>query len=69
MCQQPRSCRSLASVPKYDISFARPRNDDLTYDGLSQAFWWPDIITLVIMFTVFTVSSFVYLHLYVKEKR
>ncbi|KAG8905256.1 hypothetical protein FRB99_000371 [Tulasnella sp. 403] len=55
---------------KYGVELDVPAATILSIFGFrAQAFWWPDLITLAIMFAVFTVSSFVYLHLYVKEKR
>ncbi|KAG8980991.1 hypothetical protein FRC05_003890 [Tulasnella sp. 425] len=55
---------------KYGVELDVPAATILSIFGFrAQAFWWPDIITLVIMFSVFTICSFIYLHLYVKEKR
>ena len=34
-----------------------------------QSFWWPNIALLGIFFGTFTVSSYLVLHFYVKEKR
>ncbi|KIO16614.1 hypothetical protein M407DRAFT_246950 [Tulasnella calospora MUT 4182] len=55
---------------KYGVELDVPAATILSIFGFrAQAFWWPDIVTLVIMFSVFTICSFIYLHLYVKEKR
>ncbi len=37
--------------------------------SLLQSFWWPNIALLGIFFGTFTVSSYLVLHFYVKEKR
>lgn len=34
-----------------------------------QAFWWPDISLLCIVFGVFIIASFLALQLFVKERR
>ncbi|KAG8851333.1 hypothetical protein FRB96_009398 [Tulasnella sp. 330] len=55
---------------KYGVELDVPAATILSIFGFrAQAFWFPDIIILTVMFTVFTVSSYIYLHLYVKEKR
>ncbi|KAG9034933.1 hypothetical protein FRB95_012349 [Tulasnella sp. JGI-2019a] len=55
---------------KYGVELDVPAATILSIFGFhAQAFWFPDIVILAVMFTVFTFSSYVYLHLYVKEKR
>jgi len=55
---------------KYGVELDVPAATILSIFGFrAQAFWWPDIVTLAIMCSVFTLSSFFYLHLYVKERR
>ena len=55
---------------KYGVELDVPAATILSMFGLhAQAFWWPDISLLAILFSSFLVLSFLYLHFYVKEKR
>ncbi|OCH89695.1 hypothetical protein OBBRIDRAFT_756218 [Obba rivulosa] len=55
---------------KYGVDIDVPAATILSTFGLrAQSFWWPNISLLAIFFGVFTFTSFLILHFYVKEKR
>ncbi|KAF9463956.1 hypothetical protein BDZ94DRAFT_1282345 [Collybia nuda] len=55
---------------KYGVELDVPAATILSVFGLrSQSFWWPNISLLGIFFVVFTASSYVTLHFFVKERR
>ncbi|KAH9949925.1 hypothetical protein B0H21DRAFT_725268 [Amylocystis lapponica] len=55
---------------KYGVEIDVPAATILSMFGLrAQSFWWPNISLLGIFFTVFTISSYLILHFYVKERR
>ncbi|OSX57659.1 hypothetical protein POSPLADRAFT_1185639 [Postia placenta MAD-698-R-SB12] len=55
---------------KYGVDIDVPAAAILSTFGLkAQSFWWPNISLLGIFFGTFTVSSYLVLHFYVKEKR
>ncbi|KIY72460.1 hypothetical protein CYLTODRAFT_486300 [Cylindrobasidium torrendii FP15055 ss-10] len=60
---------SLKEV-KYGVELDVPAATILSVFGLkADAFWWPNIAALGIFFGVFTITSFLVLHFFVKEKR
>ncbi|TFK49732.1 hypothetical protein OE88DRAFT_1713443 [Heliocybe sulcata] len=55
---------------KYGVELDVPAATILSVFGLrAQSFWWPNISLLGIFIGVFTVASYIILHLYVKERR
>lgn len=55
---------------KYGVDIDVPAAAILSTFGLkAQSFWWPNISLLGIFFGTFTISSYLVLHFYVKEKR
>jgi len=55
---------------KYGVELDVPAATILSTFGLrAQSFWWPNISLLGIFFTVFTVTSYLWLHFFVKERR
>jgi ABC-type multidrug transport system ATPase subunit len=55
---------------KYGVELDVPAATILSMFGLrAQAFWFPDMTLLAVLFSSFLVLSFLYLHFYVKEKR
>ncbi|KAL6298547.1 hypothetical protein BKA93DRAFT_810707 [Sparassis latifolia] len=55
---------------KYGVDIDVPAATILSMFGLrAQSFWWPNISLLGIFIGVFTVSSYLILHFYVKERR
>jgi len=55
---------------KFGVELDVPAATILSMFGLrAQSFWWPNVALLGIFFGVFTTSSFLILHYYVKEKR
>ncbi|KZP00597.1 hypothetical protein CALVIDRAFT_533600 [Calocera viscosa TUFC12733] len=55
---------------KYGIELDIPSATILSAFGFkANAYWWPDIAILGIEFGVFTISSFLILHFFVKERR
>ncbi|KAI0306184.1 hypothetical protein B0F90DRAFT_972077 [Multifurca ochricompacta] len=55
---------------KYGVELDVPAATILSTFGLrAQSFWWPNISLLGIFFVTFTASSFVVLHVFVREKR
>ncbi|KZT23139.1 hypothetical protein NEOLEDRAFT_1096591 [Neolentinus lepideus HHB14362 ss-1] len=55
---------------KYGVELDVPAATVLSIFGLrAQSFWWPNISLLGIFVGVFTVASYITLHLYVKERR
>ncbi|KAF8268139.1 hypothetical protein EI94DRAFT_1212790 [Lactarius quietus] len=55
---------------KFGVELDVPAATILSTFGLrAQSFWWPNIALLGIFFVTFTASSFVVLHLFVRERR
>ncbi|KIM40694.1 hypothetical protein M413DRAFT_446097 [Hebeloma cylindrosporum] len=55
---------------KYGVELDVPAATILSVFGLrAQSFWWPNISLLGIFFVLFTMSSYITLHYFVKEKR
>ncbi|PPQ92595.1 hypothetical protein CVT25_007287 [Psilocybe cyanescens] len=55
---------------RYGVELDVPAATILSVFGLrSQSFWWPNISLLGIFFVVFTTSSYITLHYFVKERR
>jgi len=55
---------------EYGVDLDVPAATILSMFGLkAQSFWWPNISLLAIFFGAFTVTSYLILHFYVKEKR
>jgi ABC-type multidrug transport system ATPase subunit len=55
---------------KYGVELDVPAATILSMFGLrAQSFWWPNLSLLGIFFAVFTTTSYLLLHFYVREKR
>lgn len=55
---------------KYGVELDVPAATILSTFGLrAQSYWWPNISLLGIFFVVFTVTSYLWLHFFVKERR
>ncbi|KXN86065.1 putative ATP-dependent permease [Leucoagaricus sp. SymC.cos] len=55
---------------KYGVELDVPAATILSTFGLrAQSYWWPNISLLGIFFVVFTATSYIWLHLFVKERR
>jgi len=55
---------------RYGVDIEVPSATILSLFGFrAQAFWWPDVATLVVLFAVFILVSYLALQLFVKERR
>ncbi len=55
---------------QYGVELDVPAATILSTFGLrAQSFWWPNITLLGIFFVMFTASSFIVLHVFVRERR